>query len=57
MPILLAGTIEFVHIEQVSTLSTFLFEQVLLYFANLTAVSGTSAIIFDTAYIESNNYC
>jgi hypothetical protein len=31
MPILLAGTIEFVHIEEVSALFTFLLEQVLLY--------------------------
>jgi hypothetical protein len=30
MPILLAGTIEFVHIEQVSALFTFLLGQVLL---------------------------
>jgi hypothetical protein len=31
MPILLAGTIEFVHIEQVSALSKFRLEQVSLY--------------------------
>jgi hypothetical protein len=31
MPILLAGTIEIVHIEQVSTLFTFRLGQVLLY--------------------------
>jgi putative copper export protein len=32
MPILLAGTIEFVHIEQVSALFTFSHGQVLLYY-------------------------
>jgi hypothetical protein len=31
MPILLAGTIEFVHIDQVSALFTFCFGHVLLY--------------------------
>jgi hypothetical protein len=31
MPILLAGTIEFVHIEQVSAIFTFRLGQVLLY--------------------------
>jgi hypothetical protein len=32
MPILLAGTLEFVHIEQVSTLFTFCLGQILLYY-------------------------
>jgi hypothetical protein len=38
MPILLAGTIEFVHIEQVSALITFRLRQVLLYTIDLPKV-------------------
>jgi putative copper export protein len=36
MPILLAGTIEIVHIEQVSALFTFRLGQVLLYYKSVT---------------------
>jgi putative copper export protein len=36
MPILLAGTIEIVHIEQVSALFTFRLGQVLLYMYGVT---------------------
>jgi hypothetical protein len=35
MPILLAGTVEFVHIEQVSALCTFRLGQVLLYLEDM----------------------
>jgi hypothetical protein len=41
MPILRAGTIEFVHIEQVSALFTFRLGQLLLYIQNETACHVT----------------
>jgi hypothetical protein len=38
MPILMARTIEFVHIEQVSALFTFLLGRVLLYYTHLELI-------------------
>jgi hypothetical protein len=53
MPILLGGTIEFAHIEQVSSLFTFRFEQVLLYTDQIFSVHYISLICFNFATFYS----
>jgi hypothetical protein len=50
MPIFLAGSIEFVHIEQVSALFTFHFEQVLLWV-------GVCARTFISPYLLNIRLC